>query len=176
MQKVLTFDYFLAQWLNSAAQASPLLVAVSKFFAVWAIFFIAAFVISALFINWPWFKISGKLFFIEALLSGVSAWLMSQLIALLYFRKRPFVIFDTIETLIARSEFSKSLPSDHAVIAMALAMTTFLWSPKVGIWLIVIALLIGLARVMAGVHYPFDIVVAVVLGIIVAKIIHRFFI
>ena len=45
-------------------------------------------------------------------------------------------------------------------------MGPMLWqSPKVGIWLLVWALVVGFARVTAGIHYPTDVVGSALLAL-----------
>lgn len=108
---------------------------------------------------------------------GTAAWMINQLISLFYWRKRPFAFSpDDIHLLVSKDIFSKSFPSDHAAVAMSLAMIIFLWSPRVGIWFVILAALIGVARIFAGVHYPSDVIIGLMLGAIIGWFIHRFFI
>jgi len=58
-----------------------------------------------------------------------------------------------------------SFPSGHATFFAALALSMFFYHKKRGWWFLVSALAIGLARVIAGVHYPIDIVAGYVIGI-----------
>jgi undecaprenyl-diphosphatase len=57
-------------------------------------------------------------------------------------------------------------PSDHTLYAMVVAATLFVFKRKTGILVGVLAVLIGLARVSAGVHHPVDIIASVVIAII----------
>jgi undecaprenyl-diphosphatase len=57
-----------------------------------------------------------------------------------------------------------SLPSDHAVIAGALAMGLLIYSRRVGLLAAVLALFLAFARVYAGVHYPGDVIAGLALG------------
>lgn len=68
---------------------------------------------------------------------------------------------------------SGSFPSEHTIIAFALSTTVFLHDRKVGWAFLVSSLLIGIARVLANVHYPIDIVGGAFLGTIVAVIVER---
>lgn len=177
MAAFLNAEYQLTVLLNSMIIDYGWLVGVVQFFAVVAIFLIVGFVALSLFINWPFFRISGKLLFLEALLSGAAAWLVNQFIGLLYWRKRPFAVFsDNIHSLVNKDVLAKSFPSDHAAVAMSLAIIIFLWSPRVGIWFIALAVLISVARIFAGVHYPSDVIVGLALGAIIGRTIHRFFV
>ncbi len=61
-----------------------------------------------------------------------------------------------------------SLPSDHSVIAGALAVTLLLIGWRIGLVGVVLALSVAFARVYAGVHYPGDVVAGLLLGGLVA--------
>lgn len=177
MDILLNAEYQLTVFLNSIVINSSLLVDVVRFFAIAAIFFIVGFVVLNLFVNMPFFSISGRLFFIEALFAGTLSWGVNQLISLIYWRSRPFAALgNNIQALIEMDFVSKSFPSDHAAVAMSLALVTFLWSPRVGIWFVVLAILIGVARFFAGVHYPSDIIVGLAIGGFIGWLVHRFFV
>jgi len=81
-----------------------------------------------------------------------------------------------VKALISESVTQKSFPSDHTAVAFALAWLIYLWSPKAGIWFLALALLIGVARIIVGIHYPTDILAGMLLGIFFAWFIHKFFI
>jgi undecaprenyl-diphosphatase len=98
--------------------------------------------------------------------SGILAWFFTFLIKNLLSFPRPFVLFDNIIPLFPKNGFS--FPSGHATFFMALAFAIFLIHKKHGFYFILIAFLIGLARIVAGVHFPIDILAGFVLGILIA--------
>lgn len=61
-----------------------------------------------------------------------------------------------------------SFPSSHASIFSALAFTILFRYRKAGYLFLSFAVLIGLARIIAGVHFPADILGGFVLGFLVA--------
>jgi undecaprenyl-diphosphatase len=67
-----------------------------------------------------------------------------------------------------------SFPSDHAVVAFALATTVFLWSRWLGAvafaW---VTLVICLPRVYVGKHFPSDIAGGALLGVLVMLAVYR---
>lgn len=83
----------------------------------------------------------------------------SWLIAALWVHRRPIVEFPKTKQLFSPYKTWKSFPSDHTMLAMILGLTPALVGAP--IYLVVVflflALLIGFARVYAGVHYPRDI-------------------
>lgn len=94
-----------------------------------------------------------------ALLGGSLTLLIGQFIS----RARPFAVHE-VNLLISPPITIASFPSFHTAIAFALACTLFLFSRKIGIWFFVAAILIGVARVYVGVHYPSDIIFGAIIG------------
>ncbi len=92
---------------------------------------------------------------------GLAFLLLSSLHRVTY-RPRPFVALP-LQPLFPHVDDS-SFPSGHTLIGMSLVEPFLFMLPRLGIWLFVFVLLIGLARVAAGVHYPSDILGAAVLA------------
>ena len=63
-----------------------------------------------------------------------------------------------------------SFPSGHAMFFGALAMSLYFVQKRIGYMYFVVALIVGLARVASGVHFPIDIFVGYILGILIAII------
>jgi undecaprenyl-diphosphatase len=64
-----------------------------------------------------------------------------------------------------------SFPSDHAVIAGALAIGLLFFGLRVGLLATLLALLLAFSRVYVGVHYPGDVVAGLLMGAAIAAII-----
>lgn len=118
---------------------------------------------------WWWFS-QPKLrqLSLHSFLVGVFGWVVvAKLLGRLWLRTRP------IDALVAQKEIlftrpTSSFPSDHALFLFALA-TGFYFSGqrKIGGWLLVVAFLVSFARVVIAVHYPLDVVVGALLGLLV---------
>lgn len=93
------------------------------------------------------------------------------IINLLYFRDRPFSELDV--TLLFYEPTDSSFPSNSAAAMFGMAAAVWCTNKKLGLGLFIIASLFGISRVIAGVHYPLDILGAFVIGMIVAYIIFR---
>ena len=176
MPALIQLEQYIVITLNQLALSSGLLLFGVRFFAVSAIFIIVGFFILSFFINWDFFRVTSKLIFIEGLLAGSLAWLFNQFIGFIYNRERPYLALENIEALIGDTVTQKSFPSDHTTVAFALAGIIYFWSPKAGIIFLILALLIGVSRIVVGIHYPSDVFVGMILGIFFAWFIHRFFI
>lgn len=76
---------------------------------------------------------------------------------------RPSVTYK-LEPLI--TETGMTFPSEHAVVFMILAILTLFVERKYFSWYVAGAVIIGLARVIAGIHYPLDILVGWGIGLL----------
>lgn len=95
--------------------------------------------------------------------------LVKTLIVIFYAVPRPFVGSDTIKSLITLGEIEhyQSFPSGHALFFFAMAVTVYLFNKKIGLWYLLGACLIGIARIYVGVHWPIDVVAGALLGMAV---------
>ncbi|MDQ3075813.1 MAG: phosphatase PAP2 family protein [bacterium] len=107
-----------------------------------------------------------------AFFTGGIAWCIGYGLKFLIQAPRPYLALPNIYPLIEKTDFS--FPSGHATAFMALAIAIYLSHKKVGRWFIFFALLIGLARIVAGVHFPIDILGGFILGAMVAYLINYF--
>ena len=110
---------------------------------------------------------------IYRIIAGCAAGLFSrygltELIRFLHPRLRPFMI-DHVHQLIA--EQGSSFPSGHAAFFFALSAAIFYWDKRLGVFFFGASLLMGIARVTAGVHYPSDIVGGMIAGVASAWIV-----
>jgi len=88
--------------------------------------------------------------------------LLNQILILIWSRPRPFAV--QAATLLLRPSHDPSFPSDHATFAFAVAVALFLISKRIGVPALILAALIGLARVFAGEHYVTDVIGGALIG------------
>jgi len=138
--------------------------------------FLASFLIYFLFIGlgvlWV---IDGKIKkeqVVHALFACLITWLIAFAIKHFFPTLRPFMI-NGKETDVFTVPLDGAFPSGHSAEAFALAVTVFMHDRKIGWWFLMGATLVGIARVLANVHYPIDIVGGAFLGTIVAVIIEK---
>ena len=72
------------------------------------------------------------------------------------------------------SENHCSFPSGHAAFFFALAMAVYFFNKKWGLVFFSAAILMTIARVISGVHYPTDILGGAVIGVATAYIVFYF--
>ena len=95
------------------------------------------------------------------------AWILAHVIKYFYYTPRPFVALQNVNLLFPH-EADGSFPSGHAAFSAALSMAMYFSHKRLPAVLAVGALIIGIARVAAGVHFPIDIIAGFVLGAIIA--------
>ncbi len=98
--------------------------------------------------------------------AGGAAWVLSKILKILIHTSRPFEKLSDVQPLLPETGFA--FPSSHATFFAALAVGIFLKHKKAGYVFMFFALLIGVARIIAGVHFPIDILGGFILGSLIA--------
>lgn len=104
--------------------------------------------------------------------SGFLAYVVAVILKFLFHTLRPFLALPDVYALFAESGFA--FPSGHAAFFAALAFSIFFLHKKAGYIFMFFALLIGIARITAGVHFPIDILGGFVLGGVVSYLVRYF--
>lgn len=136
---------------------------------------IACALIAGVFVNYIYHKDNFlRSLGLDALLVSVSvlgAWLLSLFLKHLFAFPRPSEYLG-IQPIFDYGSFD-TFPSGHAAFFMALAVMVYLRHRKLGCMFILLALVIGITRNMAGVHMPLDILFGWCLGGMLAYLIHH---
>lgn len=111
-----------------------------------------------------------KIFWTALFSTAIVRFGVTELIRFFYHRPRPFVAYDTLPLF---PEQSWSFPSGHAAFFFALATALYFYNKKWGAWFFLAATVISIARVIAGVHYPSDILGGALVGIAVAYVVKK---
>ncbi|MCX6762335.1 MAG: phosphatase PAP2 family protein [Candidatus Moranbacteria bacterium] len=83
------------------------------------------------------------------------SYVIAKIVSRFYFDPRPFVQ-GNFAPLIGHAA-DNGFPSDHTLLAAAIAFAIFHFNKKLGLFLFFLAVLVGVARVLAGVHHAADI-------------------
>lgn len=158
-------DYYLFRLINDLAGKNNLLDILAVFFGDYFTYLLTAAVL-AFFLAQKKFDLKEKIAAAAAafLGAGLARLILVEIIRWLYFRPRPFA--DHAVNLLIFHENSGSFPSGHATFFFALAAAIYFIDKKWGIVFGAAALVMCLARVFAGIHYPADILAGAVLGIL----------
>lgn len=82
---------------------------------------------------------------------------------------RPYVALHHVMVLVPKTT-DFAFPSDHSVMAGAVAIGALLVDRRLGVVASVLALLMAFARVYVGAHYPLDVVAGLLLGALVVAV------
>ena len=156
-----TLNYDIFALINAPAAPSQLMIEFAQFSAKWLLY------LTGLWMVIMWIR-SGRAMRTALLDSAFAAGLglgLSQVISYFYYHPRPFEIKLGHQFLEHVTE--SSFPSDHGVIMFAITLALLmnrvsrLW----GAFFIFISLTVAWSRVYLGVHFPFDMAGAFVVGL-----------
>lgn len=96
----------------------------------------------------------------------VAAFILATVLKEVMHVDRSFVSLDGVFPLFEPNQ-EYSFPSTHATFFGSLAAAGYFFEKRFGIFLAVCAIIVGMARIVAGVHFPADILGGFVLGVLV---------
>lgn len=154
-------NYSLFMLLNAAPGASGIAVDTARFLADGLIWFVPI----GLIIGWLRGSSAMRQVLIAATVSGLAGLLINQLIGLVWYHPRPFEA-GIGQTLIPHVRDS-SFPSDHLTFIWAIAFSLLLreQSRLAGWVLALMGVLVAWARIYLGVHFPLDMLGAVLVAL-----------
>ncbi len=160
----MSLDIKIFYLFNNLAGKWPIFDTAIIFFADYFEYFVVAVFLLILFLA-PFYKDKLKLFLTAVISVVLSRLVITEIIRFLYCRPRPFMAY-AVKQLV--SENHCSFPSGHAAFFFALAMAVYFFNKKWGLVFFSAAILMTIARVISGVHYPTDILGGAVIGILSA--------
>jgi undecaprenyl-diphosphatase len=121
-----------------------------------------------------YYKGRASIFLFPLLAALVSRFIFAEVIYLFWKRKRPSTFNET--KVLVPVPSNPSFPSAHASFFFAAAFTLFFRDIYLAIFFLLIAVIISLARVIAGIHWFGDIVAGFINGLISALVTYYFII
>jgi undecaprenyl-diphosphatase len=170
----MSFDWAVFRFLNGLAGRSPLGDKLIQF--LMNDYALTTFIVLLLFGLW----FSGQSSAQRArnqrtVLSAIASMFLGNIVVklmnLLYYRFRPFA-FDDVTVLFYYPSDS-SFPSNATFVGFSIAAALWLYNRTIGSLACMLALLLGVSRVIGGVHFPSDVVGGALIGIGVAYIVVR---
>lgn len=115
--------------------------------------------------------IEGNKRLIEAVMVPAVSFLLVSFFRKLINRKRPYEKFN-IPPVIAKDTSGQSFPSRHVFSAFIISMTVLIICPYriIGIVMLILSALLGIIRIISGVHYISDVLAGAVIAILVGII------
>lgn len=167
----MTLDITLLYFLNNLAGKSQIFDILTIFLANYFQYFLV--IVFLLLLYFSAYSKRDKLciFWVTTVSVIVARFGIVEIIRLFYHRPRPFITYP-LRPLFLNNEWS--FPSGHSTFFFAMATAIFLYNKKWGIWFFIAAVLVSISRVIAGVHYPSDILGGLIVGVITAYIVFYF--
>ena len=99
------------------------------------------------------------------------AWIVAHFLKDIFHTARPFLALQDAHQLLSH-EADGAFPSGHATFYSSLAMMMYFYHKRIAYALAVVSLIVGISRVISGVHWPIDILGGYVLGIMVSIVMY----
>jgi len=167
MEHIITvYDQKILLWLNRLVAIWGFL---NKLLAEYLIYIVPIALL------WLWFfSQKSKKVAMRALASAVVAWVvLARTVGLWVHRDRPFDVGGVRELLFHRPDYS--FPSDHATVFFAVAASFyFSGNKKLAYVFFGMAMVNSIFRVATGLHWPSDVIVGAVFGVVSAWLIFLF--
>ena len=124
------------------------------------------FLLLAFALGYFWFVEKNRSYAIKMMISSVAVFAVVVALKELFLEPRPFVMSGDVA--FAGMTPLSSFPSFHAALAFSTATSVSFKKKRLGILLFVIAALLAFGRVAANVHYPIDVLVGIMIGILIS--------
>ncbi len=103
-----------------------------------------------------------QLIYSQLIVLFVARGVVVETIRLFYRRTRPFQ--DHKVTQLIKKYIEASFPSGHAITLISMGLALGYFDPGLGWFMVLSGVVVGLARLVAGVHYPLDVLAGIVLA------------
>lgn len=110
-----------------------------------------------------------RIMIISSMFAFVVAEVFGAIAGSIHSNNQPFAELSNVNQLIGHA-IDNSFPSDHAIEFFSICITFLLFKKNLRYVWLAIAILVSISRVWVGVHYPADILVGAILGIIGAAL------
>jgi len=159
----MSFDLFIFQAFYGLAHHNKVIDWLIIFFAGYFQYILLALAVYLLFSKIKDWRRKIYILSFFSLSAIISRGLITEIIRFFYHRARPFLALDI--SPLFNHDLAGSFPSGHMAFYFALALAVFLINRKWAWFFVYSVILMGLARIAAGVHWPSDILGGILIAI-----------
>ena len=158
---MLALNQALFLWLNAPADAPKPIVDFARAVAIWLVAIVPVLLVAL----WIWGSVRNRAGLIVTALAAATALGINQLLGLLWYEPRPFMVH-VGRTLMAHAP-DNSFPSDHATLMLTVAggLMTTRAAPRWGMAMLSAAFAVAWSRLYLGVHFPVDMAASAVVAL-----------
>lgn len=173
---MLNFNLFLFNLINQWARRFSFLDWTAIFFAEYSQYLLAIVILAILLFSGEASERKKSYWMIlSAVIAGViSRGVLTELIRFIYFVPRPFVNYPVYQ-LVGNSASEASFPSGHMTFWWAVSFAIYAYNKKLGVFAMAVSLVMGIARIFVGLHWPYDILGGIIIGSLVGWAAGRYF-
>lgn len=164
---MLDLNLIVFQKINNLAGQNLWLDRVGIFFSDYLAYVICAILLLVFILNRG--KLSRFMVLVSVISLAFARGVVTEVIRYFYHHLRPFAVMP-VHQLVGESGYS--FPSGHAAFFFALSMAVYLYNKKLGVLFFIGSVIMGLARIYVGVHWPADILGGAIVGVLSALLVN----
>lgn len=138
-----------------------------EFFSLYAVAYFVVIIFAVFQTDDPW-----RWLVLLTITVVIARGIISPIIFLFYKKQRPYQKFAFTPVKLSKFFSNKttkynSFPSDHVITLASISMIAIFFNPLIGAIGLILSLLVGRGRVIMGFHFPSDVAVGFVLGVLI---------
>ncbi len=156
-------DRAIFEFFHSLVNRAAFLDGLIGFLATYLVYFLAAGLLVFLYKMKAAPKYKVFAFLTLSLSAVLSRGIFTEIIRFFYNRPRPFEVLNITPLFL---DENPAFPSGHTALLFALSFALLYFNKKLGYWFLGFSLLVGVSRIIAGVHWPSDILGGIIVAFI----------
>jgi len=164
-------DFEIFRAINGYAAHNDVFEDFLRIFSTYAEVIFGVFLAAVFLAQGRWRSVRARHGVVAAALASLIGLEVAHVISSFWDRPRPYEAHPGMVHLFVSASPDPSFPSDHAVVAFAIAVSIFLRKPRLGLVVLAMAATVGLSRVVVGTHYPSDVLAGALLGTLAALVV-----